>query len=118
MRVAPRLQWDLDTVFKKRGVKSSIYDQGSKTDNYEVELVGSSSAPFRAEYDAIMSGLLDGPFRQADLFWVIQNIELEIGAAMDADPNNRLDAGGAAAEFDRLRDFISKRTSSILKQLP
>jgi hypothetical protein len=109
-------QWDLDSAFHK---PVSIYDQSRrKTDNFEKELVSSPDSPFRVEYEAIMRELLDGPFREADLMSILQEIEQVIGAAVNADPNNQLGGPGAAGEFEKLRSFLSKRITSIRKELP
>ncbi len=114
-------QWDLDSAFHK---PPSIYNQGKrKSDHYEAELVQSPSAPFRTEYQAIMRWLLDGPFREADLLSAMHDIELAIGAAVDADPNHQLSVKAkgkgtpSAREFKSLRNFISKRIQSIRDEL-
>ena len=115
------MQWDLDSAFpsyKKTG--ASIYNQrkGGKYDVYEEALVESPSAPFRTEYQEVMHALLDGPFVVDDLLSGLAVIEAEIGAALDADPNNGFGMDTAAEQFDLMRGFISERIANVLSELP
>lgn len=112
-------QWDLDSAFSSYNATTSIYNQGkgkSTNDIYEKNLVESSDSPFRAEYDEIMWELLDGPFLKKNLHDTLNRIEVEIGLALEADPNNNL-SDGPAGEFARLRSFISDRIDNVRYQL-
>lgn len=113
------LQWDLDSAINNYNTSRSIYDQrNGRSDVYEESLVESPDAPFRAEYDDIMRGLLEGPFDETNLLAALDQIESVIGAAMDADSNNQLEDGAASVEFDRLRRFVSDRIQNVWGQLP
>ena len=68
---------------------------------------------FRAQYNQIMLGLLDGPLSVANLHSFLNQAELTTSAALAADPH--LSGGGNT--FERLRQWVAARDGNIRAQL-
>jgi hypothetical protein len=67
---------------------------------------------FRAQYNQIMLGLLDGPLSVANLHSFLNQTEATLSAALAADPHL-----GEGNEFQRLRQWVVERDANIRAQL-
>ncbi|MDH3980942.1 MAG: CotH kinase family protein, partial [Gammaproteobacteria bacterium] len=115
------IPWDLDSVFGS-GTDGSIYGS-AKRKRGSTELSQSpyeelilNNPTFRAQYDLIMAGLLNGPLQVDAQLAFLNDLEVLIGSALAADPNNNLE-DSVAARFDNLRQWVSGRVSNINDQL-
>jgi len=118
--LAPReyIQWDLDSAFGSLDPNRSMYAQGRGRFNvYEKALVLETSSPFRAEYDAIVSALVQGPeavFDPESLLVDLQDFEFMLNVSLAADPNSK----NAISSFDSLAQYVPLRVASMQDQLP
>lgn len=112
--------WDLDSVFVGRD--GSIYGRlrgGKKKSTLQQTLYQEiilNHVGFRAQYDDIMGGLLDGPFALAKLEDFLDDLEVVLTAPLKADSNNNID-GSVAERFDSLRAWIADRILNVKDQL-
>ena len=123
----PRLYfgWDLDTIMKSQDTNWDIIaPEGAGGSGHlwhglirELDESGTPFAEptFQADYLSIYNNLMDGPLALSNTLALVNSIEPVISAAMDADPYQQ--TGSAAAEFQRIRDFLTDRTASVNAQL-
>jgi hypothetical protein len=114
-------QWDLDTVFgsetdgsiygtvKKKGRNTEL----SQTAYQEVIL---NNSIFRAQYNQIMGKLLNGPLQIDAQLAFLNDLEVLLTSALEADPNNNI-RGSVSSRFDSLRNWVSARAININDQL-
>jgi spore coat protein CotH len=114
------LMWDLDAAIT--GVDTNIYaeqaQKGYKQTDYQSVIL--NHPVFRAQYNAIMAGLLDpasGPLSETALHSFLDGLEATTAAALAEDPYAGFDAEGAAALFDDLRGWVSQRIANVQDQL-
>ena len=116
-------QWDLDTVFTTKSPDGSIYGtkkrkrgttELSQTAYQEVIL---NNATFRKQYDRIMTDLLNGPLEINAQIAFLNDLEVLLATALDADPNNNFGGSSASQRFDSLRQWVSGRVDNINDQL-
>ncbi|MEN8205590.1 MAG: CotH kinase family protein [Pseudomonadota bacterium] len=117
-------QWDLDTVFASKSPDGSIYGSAKKGKRGSTELsqtayqaVILNNSVFRAQYDRIMAGLLNGPLQIDAQIAFLNKLEGVLTSALEADPNNNIDVGGVPERFDALRKWMRGRVSNINDQL-
>jgi spore coat protein CotH len=119
-------QWDLDTVFTSGNPEGSIYGTAKKGKKrggttelsqtaYQEVILNNST--FRAQYDRIMAGLLNGPLQIDAQYAFLNDLEVLLATALDADPNNNFGGSSAAERFDSLRKWVSGRVININDQL-
>ena len=115
-------QWDLDTVFVSKSPDGSIYGtekrkrgstELSQTAYQEVIL---NNSTFRAQYDQILGNLLNGPLQIDTQLAFLNDLEVLLASALEADPNNNI-AGSVHERFNSLREWASGRVISINEQL-
>ncbi|MEN8129933.1 MAG: CotH kinase family protein [Pseudomonadota bacterium] len=115
-------QWDLDSVFTSKSPDASIYgtekrNRGttelSQTAYQEVIL---NNPTFRAQYDLILGGLLNGPLQIDAQIAFLNDLEVLLTSALEADPNNNF-ADSVPERFDSLREWVSARVININDQL-
>ena len=115
-------QWDLDTVFTTQNPDGSIYgtkkSKGRRTELSQTAYqdVILNNPTFRAQYDQIMSDLLNGPLHVDAQIDFLNNLEALFASALDEDPNNNI-SGSASERFDSLREWVSGRFININEQL-
>jgi hypothetical protein len=121
--------WDLDSVLGKAGSLGStnIYAL-SVTYNKRGMMTGSTQSDyqrvilnhpdFRAQYNATMLRLLDGPLSTANLHAFLDQLELVLGTALADDPYVAIVIGPSVADhFNELRSWIEKREASVRNQV-
>lgn len=115
-------QWDLDTVFVSKNPDGSIYGtekrkrgttELSQTAYQEVIL---NNPTFRAQYDRILGYLLNGPLQIDTQIAFLNDLEVLLTSALEADPNNNI-SGSVRERFNSLREWASGRVISINEQL-
>ncbi|MHC4397321.1 MAG: InlB B-repeat-containing protein, partial [Planctomycetota bacterium] len=120
------LPWDLDTVLKNTQTTREILHPGQAIERGNmwqgvIEELDEAGTPFaeptfQADYLNTYNNLLDGPLALSTLLTMVNNIETVIAAEVDADPYTLLDIT-AAEEFQRIRDFLTDRTTYVSSQL-
>ena len=101
--------WDQDSVLTN--IEGDIY--GTRSSYSEILL---SVPEFRAEFSDAMNDLVCGPFKREDLHAFLDSVEPVLTAALDADPNNRLN-GPASEHFDSIRNWVSGRLLVVASQI-
>jgi spore coat protein CotH len=114
------LMWDLDAAIT--GVDTNIYAQQAQKGYTQTEYqrVILNHPVFRAQYNAIMAGLLNqvsGPLSETSLHAFLDGVEATTAAALAADPYAGFDMEGAGALFDSLRSWVSQRIANVQEQL-
>jgi len=116
-------QWDLDTIFTTKRPDGSIYGTAkrkrgstelSQTAYQEVIL---NNPAFRKQYDRIMGDLLNGPLQIDAQLAFLNDLEVLLASALDADPNNNFGGSSVPERFDSLRKWVSGRVININDQL-
>ena len=104
--------WDLDAVFHTTtgGIYGSRNSRKVTTSAYQEVILRHPT--FRAQYNQIMLGLLDGPLSVANLHSFLNQTEATLSAALAADPHL-----GEGNEFQRLRQWVVERDANIRAQL-
>lgn len=104
--------WDLDAVF--RSTSGNIYGaQNSRkvtTSPYQEVILRHPT--FRARYNQIMLGLLNGPLSVANLHSFLNQSEAALSAALAADPHVR-----GSNQFQRLREWVAARDANLRAQV-
>ena len=108
--------WDLDAVF--RSTSGNIYSSGSgrKVSLSPYQDVILRHPVFRAQYNQIMSDLLNGPLSVANVQTFLHQVEAVISPALASDPFPTT-AGSPADEFAQLRAWVAARDANIRSQL-
>ena len=118
------LPWDLDTTIKSQETDRDILNpvQGSGGHLWQglIRELDESDTPFvepifQTDYLTTYKNLMDGPLELSEMMAMVNSIEPVIAAEVDADPYTQ--TGGAAEEFQRIRDFLTDRTDSVNSQL-
>ncbi|MHC4610479.1 MAG: CotH kinase family protein, partial [Planctomycetota bacterium] len=110
--------WDLDGITKS--TRSNIYTRTKGRGRpdptpYQEMIIGHPT--FRAQYNQVMTDLLNGPFNEADIHAFLDAVEPLISPSLEEDPNNNMDGGGVAGRFDGIRDWISARILNVRQQV-
>src|SRR5687768_6662180 len=95
--------WDQDTTIAQGNV--SIYGN----EPYQQTLLGHPW--FGLVYEQLLRDLTDGPFSEAALNAVIDELEAGIGPALDEDPF--VYGGNSASAFDELRSWVATRVPNV-----
>jgi hypothetical protein len=123
----PRLYfaWDLDTTLGSKNTYLPIMNTpspqgGGPMQNGLINELTEAGAPlgyptFQADYLNTYVNQLNGPLELSSLIAEVNSIEPVISPAMNSDPYQQ--AGTAAAEFQRIRDFLTARTNYVNAQL-
>ena len=118
----PRLYfpWDLDVGLKGGNLGQSIlWGDGHLLQGLikEEDETGTpfGYSTFQGDYLAIYREMIDGPLELSNLLAMVNSIEPVISTAMDTDPYQQ--TGSAAAEFQRIRDFLTARYAVVDSQL-
>jgi hypothetical protein len=108
--------WDLDAVF--RSTTGNIYASGSgrKVSLSPYQQVILRHPVFRAQYNQIMSDLLNGPLSVANVQSFLNQAEAVISTALANDPFPTTD-GSPSDEFAQLRAWVAARDLSVRSQL-
>jgi hypothetical protein len=102
---------DLDSVLARTFTQA--YPAG---DAYADSLLTISS--FRAQYTLIMDDLLSGPLAEGGLVTLLDDMEILLTQALEADPNNQIPEGETVEDrFDELRSWVPDRIAEVLGQL-
>jgi len=116
--------WDLDAVF--RVPARNIYSVSSSTSKRGVTTYGQSPFQtlilnhpvYRARYNQIMVGLLDGPLSAANVDALFARVRPALLAALAQDPYAGLvGVGDPAAHMDDLRTWIRTREATVRSQV-
>lgn len=112
------LQWDLDQAFFSFDPNLSIYQMSTdRANQYEDALIKQQDAPFRAEYNAIHSRLVEGDnpvFSLEDLNADLDAMRFLLEDALVEDQN----AKQALQSFDVIQQYFGLRLAAIRSQLP
>jgi hypothetical protein len=105
--------WDLDAVFRSTsgGIYGSKNSRKVTTSPYQEVILRHPT--FRAQYNQIMLGLLDGPLSVTNLHSFLNQSEATLSAALAADPH----LGGQGNQFQRLRQWVAERDVNVRAQL-
>lgn len=112
----PRLYlgWDLDTTMKSQD--SDLPVLGVPTNNgHMAQGLLRDDAVFQAQYYQAYGDLMNGPLSLASTLATVNALEVVISADLNADPNQS--GGGAAGQFQAIRDFLQARTTFVLGEL-
>jgi hypothetical protein len=116
------IPWDLDSVFVPDLPVGSIYGTEKRkrgqivlnqTPYQEVIL---NNPTFRVQYDQIMTDLLNGPLQIDAQIAFLNDMEVLLGSALEADSNNNLKVS-VPARFEVLREWMRGRVININEQL-
>jgi hypothetical protein len=116
--------WDLDAVF--RAPSSNIYSIGSTTSKRGVVTYKQSEFQtlilnhpvYRAEYNSIMLGLLDGPLSSSSIDAFFAKVRPELEAALASDPYlSHVVSSPAGEHIDSLRTWIADRDATVRSQV-
>jgi hypothetical protein len=116
------LMWDLDAV-PGGDISANIYGQkkGNKFAQTPYQEVILNHPKFRAQYNAIMMGLLDpvsGPLSENALHGFLNDVEAVVTPALVEDPHAGFGSEAAVAEhFANLRNWVSQRIINVLGQV-
>ena len=110
--------WDLDAVFG--GSNANIYAKESggnrpKLTQSAFQSVILNHPTYRARYNAIMLGLVDGPISVANIHAFLDQAELAVGQALAEDPYAQV--GDVGAHFDGLRQWVAARDANVRVQV-
>jgi len=118
--------WDLDTTIRNSGTYMDILNPAGADGAGHIwwgliREIDESGTPFgypthQADYLETYNTLLNGPFDLASLISMVNDIELTIGAEVDADPYTQLGVT-AAEEFSRIRTFLTNRYNYVTARL-
>jgi hypothetical protein len=121
--------WDLDAVFRGSpsgdDTGSNIYAVGSSTSRRKISFTQSSYQQiilnhplFRAQYNAIMNTLLDGPLSAASISAFLDSVAPELIPALSADPYVSAVIGGdPASHLESLKSWVASRVASVRQQV-
>lgn len=115
------LMWDLDGAITD--VEANIYAQKARKGfgQTEYQRVILNHPTFRAQYNAIMTGLLDptsGPLSETALHGFLDGVETAVTAALVSDPYAGFHSADAAgALFNGLRGWVSQRVVVVQGQV-
>lgn len=107
--------WDLDQVFGKASANIYANGGGRKPSMNAYQDVILRHPAFRAQYNAIMTALLEGPASETSLHAFLDSVEPVLTEAIETDPYPTV--FGAAAAFDQLRAWVSERIPTIQAQV-
>jgi hypothetical protein len=121
------LPWDLDTTLRDSEIDREIIDQQDSFASHIwqglIKEVDENDVPlgyptFQADYLTTYQNLLDGELELTGVLDMVNNLETVIAAEMDLDPHSQLIADvNADEEFQRIRDYLTDRTTYITAQL-
>ena len=116
-------QWDLDSVFPSDKADGSIYGTAKKGKKFggslsqtDYQKVILNNDTFRPQYDGIMADLLNGPLQVDAQIAFLNDLEVLLTSALEADPNHNMPRG-VPWRFDSLRQWVSERVNNINDQL-
>jgi hypothetical protein len=115
------LMWDLDGAITDVG--ANIYGtlSGRKLVQTPYQQVILNHSVFRAQYNAILTGLLDsatGPLSQSALQTFLNNVEAVVTPALVEDPYAGFGSAEAAANlFTGLREWVIQRINNVQAQV-
>jgi hypothetical protein len=112
------LMWDLDAAITD--VTANIYARKVRKgfSQTEYQRVILNHPTFRAQYNAIMTGLLDGPLSEAALHAFLDGVEAVVAAALAEDPYAGFGGEDAVAtHFGDLRGWVSQRIANVRDQV-
>jgi len=107
--------WDIDAAMQRTDF--DIYGDDKVTE-YQTMIFG--NAVFRAQYDQIMTDLINSVFTEANISALIDRIEPAISQALADDPYNKFSGMTLAAvqeEFDGVRAWYIERLANVRSQL-
>src|SRR5688500_16111357 len=107
--------WDLDQVFGKTSANVYANGGGRKPSINAYQDVILRHPTIRAQYNGILTALLEGPLSEASVHAFLDALEPVLANALDTDPYPTV--FGAAAKFDQLRSWVSERIPIIRAQV-
>ena len=112
------LPWDYDASFVSNKPEASIYGtkKGGRLSQSVYQQVIINNPEFRRQYKNIMAGLLNGPLQIDTQIALLNDLEIQLTSALEADDNNNM-ADSVAERFDALRQWLGRRVISINEQL-
>ncbi|MGH9868139.1 MAG: CotH kinase family protein [Candidatus Polarisedimenticolia bacterium] len=112
------LMWDLDAAITD--ITANIYAKKARKgiSQTEYQRVILNHPAFRTQYNAIMTGLLDGPLSEAALHGFLDGAEAVVALALAEDPYAGFGSGEAvSAHFAGLRGWVSQRIVNVKGQV-
>ncbi len=112
------LPWDYDASFVSNKPDGSVYGakKGGRLSQSVYQQVIINNPEFRSQYNNIMAGLLNGSLQIDIQIAFLNDLEILLTSALEADSNNNM-ADSVAERFDALRQWLSRRVISINGQL-
>lgn len=112
------LPWDYDASFVSNKPDGSIYGvkKGGRLSQSAYQQVIINNPEFRSRYNGIMAGLLNGSLQIETQIAFLNDLEILLTSALEADNNNNLE-DSVSERFDALRQWLSRRVISINSQL-
>ena len=112
------LPWDYDASFVSNKPDASIYgtQKGNRLSQTAYQELIINNAEFRSKYKNIMAGLLKGPLQIDAQIALLNNLEVLLTSALEADVNNNLD-DSVSERFEALRQWLNRRVLSVSGQL-
>jgi hypothetical protein len=107
--------WDLDAANQR--TTTDIYLSDRPT---EYQLLILCNPVFRAQYNQIMTNLVNGPLSEAPVIAFINSVEPVLTDAVAQDPYNKLGGNTPAAvaeEFNSIRNWYLERIANVRDQL-
>lgn len=111
--------WDLDAVFGGGGANIYAKESGGnrpKLTQSPFQSVILNHPGFRARYNAIMLGLLDGPISVPNVHAFLDQVEAAVGVALAEDPYVQV-GGDVGAHFEGLRQWVAARDATVRAQV-
>ena len=121
--------WDLDAVFRGApegdSTGSNIYAVGSSTSRRKTTFTQSpyqqiilNHPLFRAQYNSIMTALLDGPLSAVSVSAFLDSVSPELVPALAADPYTSAIIGGdPASHIANLKSWVAARVMAVRQQV-
>jgi hypothetical protein len=111
--------WDLDAVFG--GANANIYAKqsggnGGKLTQSAFQKVILNHPGFRARYNAIMLGLVNGPISASNIHAFLDQVEPTLAQALAEDPYVQI-GGDVGSHFDGLRQWVVERDANVRQQV-
>jgi hypothetical protein len=105
--------WDVDAA--GQGGDFDIYYSNSS--GYASLILGNPT--FRAQYESIMTDLVNGPLSTASVLELINSVEVAVSDALVEDPYSKFPgtASGIAEVFDDTRGWFTTRVANVRAQL-